>query len=523
MNDTGFSAGRCFGPVPRLVIAAPHGRSGKTTVALGLVAALAARGYAVQPFKKGPDYIDPGWLSRAAGRPCRNLDRFFCTPEQVVGSFRRGSEGADVAVIEGAMGLYDGLDLDGSGSTAEIARVLSAPVVLVVDATRMTRSVAALVMGFRDFDPGIRIAGVILNRVADSRHRDILAHSLDRYCGVPVLGVLPRSRELSIPDRHLGLVPAVEEERQEPILEWVRRVASENLDLEGLLEVARSAGELPAGGAAGDIPESSCAFPEAADGRGEPRGEDKPRRVPVSPRVRVGFFFDEAFHFYYPENLEALRSAGAELVPVNALADPDLPSVDAFYLGGGFPEVFAGSLEANAGLRAAVRRAAEDGMPVYGECGGLMYLCRRLLYRGRGYQMAGALPADVIMEERPQGHGYTLMEVTGENPFFPVGSLIKGHEFHYSKLVSLGPDGTRFAFRVRKGTGIDREHDGLVYRNVLAGYNHIHALAAPGWAEAMVSRAAQYREQASRATIHAWPKELAGAQDERLISGVMGC
>ncbi|MEW6044971.1 MAG: cobyrinate a,c-diamide synthase [Bacillota bacterium] len=465
-----------FGPVPRLVIAAPHGGSGKTTVTLGLVAALAARGLTVQPFKKGPDYIDPGWLGKAAGRPCRNLDRFFCTPDQLVAAFVRGARGADVAVIEGNHGLYDGLDMEGSGSTAEVARVLAAPVILVLDTTRMTRSVAALVRGFQDFDPGIRIAGVILNRAAGPRHRSILTASLEKYCRVPVLGLLPNSRELSIPVRHLGLVPAAEAERQERILEWGRWIAAKHLDLEGILAVARSAGELP---------------PAAVPAAQQNHGATEPAAL---SRVRIGYFADVAFHFYYPENLEALAAAGAELVTISPLADPDLPPVDALYLGGGFPELVAGSLAANGRFRVAVQQAVKAGMPVYAECGGLMYLCRTLVYQGVEYEMAGALPADVVVEPKPQGHGYTLMEVAGENPFFPVGAVIRGHEFHYSRLVNLDRSQTRFAYRVRKGTGIDGQHDGLVYRNVLAGYNHLYALAVPGWAEALVSRAVAYRK-----------------------------
>jgi len=456
--------------IPRLVIAAPHGRSGKTTITMGLVAALTDLGYIVQPFKKGPDYIDPSWLGKAARRPCRNLDRFFSTAEEVVGAFIKGAAGADVAIIEGNHGLFDGLDREGSGSTAEVARSLSAPVVLVVDATRMTRSVAAMVCGFMDFDAKIQVAGVILNQVSSPRHREMLTGSIEQYCGIPVLGVMPKSHVLRIPDRHLGLVPADEEASRERVLEWSRRKAAEHLDLKALLALAGTAGPLPVG----------CPV-------------YRPGRVMV-PAVRIGYFLDEAFSFYYPENLEALRAAGAQLVPINALTDHDLPEVDGLYLGGGFPEMFAGRLEANAGVRAAIRRAVDDDMPVYAECGGLMYLCRSISSKGKQYAMAGALPADVLMEDSPQGHGYTIMEVSAVNPFFPVGTLIKGHEFHHSRLVNLDRDVVRFAYTVRKGTGIDRTQDGLLYRNVLAGYNHLYAPAVPDWAEALVTRAAQRRQ-----------------------------
>jgi len=326
------------------------------------------------------------------------------------------------------------------------------------------------VCGFMDFDAKIQVAGVILNQVSSPRHREMLTGSIEQYCGIPVLGVMPKSHVLRIPDRHLGLVPADEEASRERVLEWSRRKAAEHLDLKALLALAGTAGPLPVG----------CPV-------------YRPGRVMV-PAVRIGYFLDEAFSFYYPENLEALRAAGAQLVPINALTDHDLPEVDGLYLGGGFPEMFAGRLEANAGVRAAIRRAVDDDMPVYAECGGLMYLCRSISSKGKQYAMAGALPADVLMEDSPQGHGYTIMEVSAVNPFFPVGTLIKGHEFHHSRLVNLDRDVVRFAYTVRKGTGIDRTQDGLLYRNVLAGYNHLYAPAVPDWAEALVTRAAQRRQ-----------------------------
>lgn len=480
-----------MGDVPRLVIAAPHGQSGKTTVTLGLIAALSARGHCVQPFKKGPDYIDSGWLGRTAGRPCRNLDRFFMTPEQTVEVFRRGCRGAGIAVVEGNMGLYDGRDLEGSGSTAEVARILAAPVVLVVDATRMTRSAAALVLGFKAFDPGISIAGVILNKIVGQRHENMLRAAIEKYTDLPVLGLIPKNPGLGIPMRHLGLLSAAESAEGDSVSDRVRKTVEEHLDLGRLIDIAQSAPELP--DAAGSL----------GGGAGIAGGEvasTTRRKFPIQPplefrsRVRVGYFLDEAFTFYYPENLEALIASGAELVRMDSLRDSSLPEVDGFYLGGGFPEMYAERLEANAGLRASVRAAIEDGMPVYAECGGLMYLCRKLVYNSRVYDMVGALPADVVMEDRPQGHGYTLMEVTGPNPFFALGTLIRGHEFHHSRVINAATDRLGFAYRVRRGVGIDGRNDGLVYRNVLAAYSHIHAVAEPGWAPSLVARAAEYRE-----------------------------
>ncbi|MBC7105376.1 MAG: hydrogenobyrinic acid a,c-diamide synthase (glutamine-hydrolyzing), partial [Firmicutes bacterium] len=380
--------------------------------------------------------------------------------------FLRHTAGSDLAVIEGAMGLFDGVDLAGTGSTAELAKVLDGPVVLVVDTSRMTRSVAAVVLGCQRFDPDLRIAGVILNRVARPRHEAMLRAAIREYCGLPVLGALPKDEDLAIPERHLGLIPAGERDELLPVLERLRRAAERFLDLDGLLELARSAPPLA----------------QPATPREEPGGAR-------GAAVTVGVLRDRAFSFYYPENLEALEAAGARLVFVDALADQDLPPVDALYIGGGFPEVFAAELQSGASLRRKIRAAVEGGLPVYAECGGLMYLCRRLYLGDRGYEMVGALPCDAVMERRPQGHGYTVIEVVGPNPFFPVGRVLRAHEFHHSRLVNMEAGRLSFAFRVHRGWGVDGGRDGLVYRNVLALYSHIHVLGCPEWAGALLDLA----------------------------------
>lgn len=450
--------------VPRLVISAPHGRSGKTTLCLGLAAALAGRGLRVQPFKKGPDYIDPSWLGEAAGRPCRNLDLFLMGADALLAGFGRACQSADLALIEGAHGLYDGLDSDGTNSTADLARLLGSPVVLVIDASRMTQSVAALVRGFRDFEPGVHVAGVILNHVSGARHRAKLADALSRRSGVPLLGALPRAPSLTIPDRHLGLVPR-DEAGPLPAVDQLRRAVEASVDLDALLALARGAPPL--------------ALPE-----------DPPRPIPA-PRVRLGVARDRAFTFYYPENLEALRGAGAELVPFDTLRHRSLPDVDGLYLGGGFPEMFLEELEANEALRGDLRGAIADGLPVYAECGGLMYLAHRIAWNGRTREMVGALPCDVEMTARPQGHGYVRGRVTGANPYFARGTEIRGHEFHYSRVTHRGP--AELAYRLERGRGIDEGRDGLVVGNLLAAYTHLHAAGAPGWAAALVGVASAYR------------------------------
>ncbi|WP_062283705.1 cobyrinate a,c-diamide synthase [Neomoorella mulderi] len=451
----------------RLVIAAPHGRSGKTTITLGLIVALRQRGLVIQPFKKGPDFIDPSWLTLAAGRPCRNLDLYFLPPEKLEQHFSAGCRGADLGLIEGAMGLFDGLDLEGSNSTAAIACTLKCPVVLVIDAVRMTRSAAAMVQGFQNFDPRVRIAGVILNQVARPRHEDMLRRSIEHYTGLPVLGALPKKRDFVIPDRHLGLIPAAENESIHAALAATGAAIAANVDLDAMLAIASQVPALPPG-------------PEW--------------QQPPLPQVRLGIFQDRAFTFYYPENLEALEQAGAQVITIDSLQDEKLPAIDGLYIGGGFPEVFAGQLEANVSLRKAVKRAVAEGMPVYAECGGLMYLARRLNYQGRWYEMSGSLPLDVTMSSRPQGHGYTTMLVEGESPFLARGSIIKGHEFHHSRVINLDRQAVGFLYRVQRGFGIDGRVDGILYNRVLAGYNHLYAPTHPEWAANLVGLAAGKRK-----------------------------
>lgn len=465
--------------IPRLVIAAPHGRSGKTIATIGLLSALKKAGYRVQPYKKGPDFIDPSWMTRITGRPCRNLDSFLMDRETIRASFARSAGDADIAVVEGAMGLFDGVDLEGSGSTAEIAKAIGAPVVLVVDTTRMTRSVAAMVSGYQHFDPGVQVAGVILNKVARPRHEQMLRAAIEHYCGIPVLGVIPKGRQMNIPDRHLGLVPAGESDELAEAIDGAGCISGGSLDLPAIIRVARDAGMLEAERPLPGLP--LMRQPGLAD------------LQPSVTRARVAVFLDRAFTFYYPENLESLVSAGAELVRVNALSDARLPDVDAAYIGGGFPEVLAAQLAGNEALRSDLRGRIEAGLPVYAECGGLMYLGRSISWRGQVYPMTGALPFDVVMMDRPQGHGYITLQVENESPYFNGGEEVKGHEFHHSRVVNLERDKIRYAFRVTKGYGLDGVYDGLLYKNVLACYTHLHALAAPGWAERLVAAGAKYR------------------------------
>lgn len=456
--------------LPRLVIAAPHGRSGKTTVSLALVGALAAQGLVVQPFKKGPDYIDPSWLSAAAGRPARNLDPFMLDSLALLHSLVGGSGGAQVAVIEGNHGLYDALDDSGAGSTAALARQFSAPILLVIDAARLGRSAAALVQGFQRFEPGTHIAGVILTNVAQPRHEARLRSAIEQHCTIPVLGALPRDAGFAIADRHLGLIPSSEHSASP--LQALAQAGRERFDLPLILSIARAAPPLPA--------------------------PDQAPQPAMAATCRIGVLRDRAFTFYYPENLEALALAGAELVNIDALAERSLPQVDALYIGGGFPEVFGAELEANSGLRTDIGAAIEDGLPVYAECGGLMYLARSLTWQGQTHRMVGALPCDIELAEKPQGHGYVAAAVVADNPYFAVGAVLRGHEYHHSRPVNLSltaPD--RLAYTLRRGRGLGPGVDGIVHKNVLAVYTHLHALGAPAWAPALVRRATERAHEVS--------------------------
>ncbi len=463
---------------PRIVIAAQRGGAGKTLCTLGLVAALRAQGQKVIPFKKGPDYIDAGWLSFAAGSPCYNLDPFFMSEETIISSFVARACKDSVAIVEGNRGLLDGVDPLGTCSTAQLARLLKAPVILVLDCTKVTRTLAAFVKGCQILEEGLHLAGVILNHVVRARHERIIRESIEQYTGVPILGILPRLKNFVFPMRHLGLLPWQEHEDGAEIVTRLRDLFLENVDLEAIVRIAQETDPLKA---------PSLTWPEK------------------QASVRIGLFRDAAFQFYYPENIEALKMLGAEIVELNALELNALPPIDALYIGGGFPETQAPLLVENRSLRKDLKEAIEAGLPVYAECGGLMYLGRQITWRGQKYPMVGALPVDFEVCERPQGHGYVVAQVVAPNPYYPSGILVKGHEFHYSRPVNLG-DGVHFAFKLEKGHGFGQRYDGLVYKNVLGAYTHVHALGLKDWAVGLVEAALRFK--ARNFSLHPERKEV---------------
>lgn len=462
-----------------LLISSPQGHSGKTIVTIGLCNVLKRKGLSVQPFKKGPDYIDPSWLTAATGRSCRNLDLFLIPEDRLLRSFHRSCEGVNLAVVEGAMGLYDGLN--SYGTTAEIACLLNLPILLVVNTSRMTTSIAAMVKGYQLFQTDIKIAGVILNYVSGRRHEEKLRGAVEQHCGIPVVGSIPRDPDLLIAERHLGLIPSPESDGAMSLVERIGKKLEPHLDLDKILSIARSS----------KAPQTPSLLLKKRETEKSPLplGErDRVRGPAGTKKVRIGVMRDRAFNFYYPENLEALEKEGAQLIFINSFMDR-LPEVDGLYFGGGFPEFFLEDLEKNRELREDIARAIEEGLPVYAECAGLMYLCRSIHWQGRSYEMVGIIPAEVQLSEKPEGHGYVIVEVIGENPFFPIGLTLRGHEFHHSSLSSLR--GLPFAYQVKRGQGIHHQQDGIVYKNLFASYIHLHALGTPEWAQGFVSLASK--------------------------------
>jgi cobyrinic acid a,c-diamide synthase len=452
----------------RFLVSAAHKSSGKTTVSIGLAAALRQRGLLVQPFKKGPDYIDPLWLGLAAGRACHNLDFFLSPDDEIRAQFAAAGHDAEVCLVEGNKGLYDGLALDGANSNAALARLLDLPVVLVLDARGMTRGIAPLILGYQAFDPQIRIAGIILNRLGGARHEAKLRAVIEHYTQVPVLGAIHEDDHLALVERHLGLMPANETAHAEHQVKEIGVRIAAGVDLERLLSLTVS---------------------------NLTRLRPPDRTLPSQePPLRVAIARDDAFGFYYADDLDALVAAGAELCPFDTLHDTRLPDCEALLIGGGFPECFLDQLEANSSLRTQIRAAIEAGLPAYAECGGLMYLARSISWQGKTRSMVGTIAGDVTMHAKPVGRGYVILSPTAEHPWrdSEPGPAIRAHEFHYSSLDHL-PDDTRYAYTVQRGHGVDGHRDGIVYRNLLASYTHLRASAGCDWPSRFVRFARQCR------------------------------
>jgi len=451
---------------PRLLIAGSGGDSGKTLVTLGLIQVWRREGLEIIPFKKGPDYIDPAWLTLASDVDTHNLDTWMMGHEGVVRSFTRYSSSEALNLIEGNRGLHDSMDTRGTHSSAIVARLLKTPVILVLPVTKVTRTAAASILGIKLLDKKVDIAGVILNRIGGSRHETVVRQAIEEETGIPVLGAVPQHSGDILPNRHLGLVTPSEHVQARRAVEIAGEMIGDAVDTDRLLVIARST----------DAMTYSVA--------------DKPVPGKLECRCRIGYFCGSAFTYYYPENLDDLKAAGCSLVKINPLEAVSLPDIDALYIGGGFPETHAALLSENQRFMQSVSEAAAKGLPIWAECGGLMFLARQLEWQGKAYPMAGVLPVDVVVHDRPQGHGYQEVKVYDENPFLERGTLIRGHEFHYSQVRSA--DNLSTAFKVLRGSGIGSKRDGIVKNNILASYLHIHSAATPEWSRGFVNAAVNY-------------------------------
>jgi cobyrinic acid a,c-diamide synthase len=421
------------------------------------------------PFKKGPDYIDPSWLKLASGNPVRNLDTYLMSVDDVLKSFKKNALNADISIIEGNRGLFDGIDSQGSHSTHTLARILKAPIIIVFHPKKVTRTAAAFILGCKMMAGNTAIAGVIINHAGGERHIEVVSRSIMEETGIPVIGAIPnyKSAEL-LPSRHLGLVTPQEHNDAKAAIKRSEKLVADNIDIDRIINISRSA-------------EALQYYPEIVE-------QDS------TDKVRIAYFYDRAFSFYYDDNLDALSDKGAELVKVSSIDDPAMPDVDALYIGGGFPETNLPELTANRGFINSLKDKIEEGLPVYAECGGLMYLCRSIQHDGEEFEMCGAIPATLKMETKPQGHGYCEAAVSQDNHWFPIGAKLRGHEFHYSRITSIEED-ARFCLDMSRGNGITSGKEGFIYKNLFASYMHIHAGGCPEWSTALIQNAKRYKQR----------------------------
>ncbi len=462
---------KSFNP-PRLMIAGTSGDSGKTFVALGLATTWRRKGMNIATFKKGPDYIDSAWLTLASGFSTRNLDTWMMGEEEVLRSFTSHAISDGINLIEANRGLYDGEDSRGTHSSAVMAKLLKTPIILVLPVVKVTRTAAAFVLGLMNLDKDIHIAGVILNRIGSTRHESVVRRSIEESTGIPVLGAIPKLQSELLPGRHLGLITPEEHEYAEKSVNRAADFIEKFVDLRALEAIIQDNTETLVSGP-GELTEIEV--------------NSVPDRC-----LRIAYFSGSAFTFYYHDNLEALMCKGVTLIPVDPLLEISLPECDGLYIGGGFPETHAAALNDNEHFNKSVKEAVETGLPVWAECGGLMFLSRSILWEDNKYCMANILPVDIEVYKKPQGHGYQSVITDSENPFLAIGMQLKGHEFHYSQVLDSGECET--VMRVERGSGLGNQRDGLRYKNAVASYLHIHSIAVPAWAEGMVKAAEEYHK-----------------------------
>jgi len=487
--------------VSRIFISAALKSSGKTTVSIGLCAALKQRGLIVQSFKKGPDYIDPYWLAQATERDCYNLDFYTMQREEILSLMQDKAQNADISLIEGNKGLYDGLDLDGSNSNAALATLTQTPVILVLNARGMTRGIAPLILGYQAFDKKVNIKGVILNRLGGSRHESKLRNVIEHYTDVEVVGAIHNDERFDIDERHLGLVPGHEDPFCTQKIDLLASAINDQVNLGAVLAIAGQAPELPT------VHTKNLST--------------KTHYSDSVKDIKLGLVRCSAFGFYYPDDLQALQNAGAQLIEIDPCHQTELPDIDALFIGGGFPETHMNELEANKSLRTAIKSAIDNGLPTYAECGGLMYLARSIQWNHDNHsevcQMVGCIDADIIMEKNPQGRGYVQLEETENSPWPQTTTLsttsaetttatslvnneinkphiINAHEFHYSRFKTVDKN-VQFAYSVKRGTGINGKSDGYIYKNLLANYTHQRNTWNNPWAQRFINFARSHKQQ----------------------------
>lgn len=468
----------------RFIVSAFSGGSGKTLCSLGLLRSIYNCGHKVLPFKKGPDYIDTTWLSLAAKKAAYNLDPFFLEKNELRKHFYSvcSKEENAIALIEGNRGLYDGRDIYGSASTAELAVTLDTPVLLVINAQKVTRTLAALINGIIDFDPRLSILGLIFNNVASARHEKILYDSISHYCAPPIFGFIPRYIENPLPERHLGLQLNPYAKENEEILDKLASNITEHVELDNILHALDEREEKP-------LPKIEKIIQE----------EISEEKQVNTQEIRIGYIKDKAIWFYYTENLEALIDAGATLVELSLFDTKNWDSLDGLYIGGGYPEVYAEEIT-NSPILEHIKKLAEDELPIYAECGGFMLLARSIenteIHKEKAFKMANIFPIDLKFYAKPQGLGYIEAEVMQENSYFKQGEVIRGHEFHYS--LALSPP-ENYLFKLKTGTGMGNKVDALQYKKVFASYTHIYALTHKEWAKNIIKNAKIYKEKKKKA------------------------
>ncbi len=437
-----------------LLLSAAQKSSGKTVLTVGICNALRNKGYTVQSFKKGPDYIDPMWLAKATQRDCYNLDFWTQSKKEILTTLSVHSQNSDISIIEGNKGLHDGLAADGSNSNAALAKLTGAPVILILNTSGTIRGVAPLLLGYQQFDPEVNIAGVILNFVGGSRHAAKLQTVIERYTTIPVLGVVHRNKKLELVERYLGLMPSNEDQFANKKVKQIAEIISDQVDIDKIFEISKTAKSIPS---------------------------YKNDKTNIKYDLKIAYAKDEAFGFYYADDLDMFRELGVQLIPFDTLHDTTVPEADALFIGGGFPEKRMQQLAKNSQMKNTIRTAIENGMPCYAECGGLMYLCSTIEYEEQRAEMVGIIDADCKMQEKPIGRGYTLLQKTSRHPWGDVEtSELPGHEFHYSKLNN-SLDHQQYAYQVNRGYGINGQNDGIVYKNLLACYAHQRNTSQNQW------------------------------------------